>query len=116
MKAAQLAAAGQFGQMVALKGNEVVPVSLKEATAKLKTVTPEWLALLDMLTGGAQVYKVPASFSGFGLAAPLTLVCRLIAMLLWRLRVALSLALKVHPLPSSIPQYFAATHEAFLPG
>ena len=47
--AADLVASGQFGQMVALKGNTVVPVPLAEATAKLKTVTPEWLALLDQL-------------------------------------------------------------------
>ncbi|MDE2292154.1 MAG: ATP-dependent 6-phosphofructokinase [Elusimicrobia bacterium] len=49
-KAAELALAGKFGNMVALKGTEVVPVSLQEATAKLKTVTPEWLDLLDRMT------------------------------------------------------------------
>jgi 6-phosphofructokinase len=47
-KAADLVAAGQFGQMVALRGNEVVGVSLEEATAKLKTVPPEWLKLADV--------------------------------------------------------------------
>ena len=47
--AADLAAQGKFGQMVALRGNAVVPGSLDEATAKLKTVSPEWLALLDTL-------------------------------------------------------------------
>jgi len=46
-KAAELVAAGQFGQMVALRGNDVVGVSLQEATAKLKTVPPEWLTLAD---------------------------------------------------------------------
>jgi 6-phosphofructokinase 1 len=50
VKAAELALAGQFGNMVALRGNEVVPVSLKEATAKLKTVDARWLTLLDQLT------------------------------------------------------------------
>ena len=50
VKAAELALAGQFGNMVALRGNEVVPVSLKEATAKLKTVDAQWLKLLDQLT------------------------------------------------------------------
>jgi phosphofructokinase-like protein len=44
---ADLIAQGKFGQMVALRGNEVVGVSLEEATAKLKIVTPAWLALAD---------------------------------------------------------------------
>lgn len=47
VKAAELVAEGRFGQMVALRGNEVVGVSLEEATAKLKTVSPEWLKLAD---------------------------------------------------------------------
>ena len=51
VKAAELVAAGDFGKMVALRGDAVVGVSLEEATAKLKTVTPEWLALADALTG-----------------------------------------------------------------
>jgi len=46
-KAADLVAKGQFGQMVALRGNEVLGVSLAEATATLKTVTPAWLQLAD---------------------------------------------------------------------
>jgi phosphofructokinase-like protein len=46
-KAADLVAAGEFGKMVALRGNDVVAVSLEEATAKLKTVTPAWLQLAD---------------------------------------------------------------------
>ncbi|TBR22502.1 ATP-dependent 6-phosphofructokinase [bacterium] len=50
VKAAELALAGDFGNMVALKGNAVVPVSLKEATAKLKTVDAEWLSLFDRLS------------------------------------------------------------------
>ena len=43
--AADLVGQGKFGLMVALKGNEIVPVSLEEATAKLKTVPPAWLCL-----------------------------------------------------------------------
>ncbi len=50
VKAAELVLSGDFGNMVALKGNEVVPVSLKEATATLKTVDKPWLDLLDSLT------------------------------------------------------------------
>jgi len=46
-KAAELVAAGKFGQMVALRGNDVVGVSLEEATAKLKIVPPQWLQLAD---------------------------------------------------------------------
>jgi ATP-dependent phosphofructokinase / diphosphate-dependent phosphofructokinase len=48
-KAAELVHEGKFGNMVALKGDEVVPVSLEAATAKLKTVTPAWLKLSDDL-------------------------------------------------------------------
>ena len=46
-KAADMVAAGEFGKMVALRGNDVKSVSLEEATAKLKTVTPDWLKLAD---------------------------------------------------------------------
>jgi len=48
VKAVELVAEGQFGQMVALRGNVVIGVSLEEATAKLKTVPPEWLKLADI--------------------------------------------------------------------
>lgn len=58
VKAAELVISGDFGKMVALKGNSVVPVSLKEATATLKTVTPEWLELLDTVTA---LQKKPAA-------------------------------------------------------
>lgn len=47
-KAAELVAEGKFGLMVALKGSEIVPVSLKEATAKIKTVSPEWIKLMEV--------------------------------------------------------------------
>ncbi|MEK7383835.1 MAG: ATP-dependent 6-phosphofructokinase [Elusimicrobiota bacterium] len=49
VKAAELVHEGKFGNMVALKGDQIVPVSLEAATAKLKTVTPEWLKLSDDL-------------------------------------------------------------------
>ncbi len=49
--AAQLVAQGKFGQMVALQGNQVAGVPLGDATAALKTVTAEWLALADVLSG-----------------------------------------------------------------
>jgi len=52
VKAAQLVAQGQFGQMVALQGNEVTGVPLELATGKLKTVPPEWLALADLVCAG----------------------------------------------------------------
>ncbi|MCW2966052.1 MAG: 6-phosphofructokinase, partial [Actinomycetia bacterium] len=42
LKAADLVQAGEFGQMAALRGDDVIACSLKEATAELKTVTPEW--------------------------------------------------------------------------
>src|SRR5256885_2524184 len=51
LKAAELAHAGQFGQMAALRGDEVVAVSLAEATAQLKTVTPEWYAVAKAFFG-----------------------------------------------------------------
>jgi len=42
LKAADLALAGEFGQMAALRGDDIVAVSLAEATAELKLVTSEW--------------------------------------------------------------------------
>ena len=42
LKAADLVEAGEFGQMAALRGKDVVAVSLVEATAELKTVTDDW--------------------------------------------------------------------------
>jgi ATP-dependent phosphofructokinase / diphosphate-dependent phosphofructokinase len=42
LKAADLVEAGDFGQMAALRGDDVIACSLKEATAELKTVPPEW--------------------------------------------------------------------------
>jgi 6-phosphofructokinase 1 len=42
LKAADLALAGEFGQMAALLGDDVVAVPLAEATAELKVVPREW--------------------------------------------------------------------------
>jgi phosphofructokinase-like protein len=42
LKAADLVHEGSFGRMASLQGDEIVDVSLKEATAELKRVTPAW--------------------------------------------------------------------------
>ncbi|HEY2309593.1 MAG TPA: ATP-dependent 6-phosphofructokinase, partial [Gaiellaceae bacterium] len=42
LKSADLALAGEFGQMAALRGDDVVAVPLAEATAQLKVVPREW--------------------------------------------------------------------------
>ena len=42
LKAADLALSGDFGQMAALRGDDVVAVPLVEATAQLKVVPREW--------------------------------------------------------------------------
>ena len=42
LKAADLVNEGRFGRMAALHGDDIVDVSLDEATAQLKTVPPEW--------------------------------------------------------------------------
>jgi 6-phosphofructokinase 1 len=42
LKAADLVHEGRFGRMAALHGDEIVDVSLAEATAELKTVPPDW--------------------------------------------------------------------------
>ena len=49
VKAAELVQKKRFGQMVALRGNEVVAVPLEEAVAKLKTVSDDWLQFADAL-------------------------------------------------------------------
>ncbi|HMC07702.1 MAG TPA: 6-phosphofructokinase, partial [Actinomycetota bacterium] len=48
VKAADLVVEGSFGQMAALRGNDVLGVSLEEATAQLKTVPPEWSRLMEV--------------------------------------------------------------------
>jgi ATP-dependent phosphofructokinase / diphosphate-dependent phosphofructokinase len=42
LKAADLVHEGTFGRMAALHGDDIVDVSLEDATAELKTVPPEW--------------------------------------------------------------------------
>jgi phosphofructokinase-like protein len=42
LKAADLVHEGNFGRMAALHGDQIVDVSLEEATTELKTVPPEW--------------------------------------------------------------------------
>ncbi|MBI4375504.1 MAG: 6-phosphofructokinase [Elusimicrobia bacterium] len=51
LRAAELVHEGRFGQMVALRGDQVDGVPLEEATSKLKTVPREWLDIVDALTG-----------------------------------------------------------------
>ena len=51
LKAAELAQHGEFGQMAALRGDDIVAVSLEEATAELKTVPPEWYAVAQAFFG-----------------------------------------------------------------
>jgi phosphofructokinase-like protein len=51
LKAADLVDAGTFGRMAALQGDEIVDVSLEEATRELKTVTPAWYAVAEALAG-----------------------------------------------------------------
>jgi ATP-dependent phosphofructokinase / diphosphate-dependent phosphofructokinase len=42
LKAADLVHEGRFGRMAALQGDDIVDVSLKDATAELKTVPDDW--------------------------------------------------------------------------
>jgi phosphofructokinase-like protein len=51
LKAADLADEGRFGRMAALQGDRIVDVSLKEATAELKTVPPDWYAVAKAFFG-----------------------------------------------------------------
>jgi ATP-dependent phosphofructokinase / diphosphate-dependent phosphofructokinase len=51
LKAAALAHSGEFGQMAALRGDDVIAVPLEEATAKLKTVPREWYAVAQAFFG-----------------------------------------------------------------
>src|ERR1700675_2574564 len=51
LKAADLVEAKKFGRMAALHGDEIVDVSLAEATAKLKTVPTEWWAVAQAFFG-----------------------------------------------------------------
>jgi 6-phosphofructokinase 1 len=51
LKAADLALAGEFGQMAALRGDEIVSVPLAEATAELKLVPRDWYAVASAFFG-----------------------------------------------------------------
>jgi ATP-dependent phosphofructokinase / diphosphate-dependent phosphofructokinase len=51
LKAADLVEEGRFGRMAALHGDDIVDVSLEEATAELKTVPPEWYAVAKAFFG-----------------------------------------------------------------
>jgi 6-phosphofructokinase 1 len=51
LRAAELAHAGKYGRMAALRGDSVVDVSLEEATAELKTVPREWFAVAKEFFG-----------------------------------------------------------------
>ncbi len=51
LKAADLVDAGRFGRMAALHGDEIVDVSLADATTELKTVPPEWYAVAQAFAG-----------------------------------------------------------------
>ena len=48
VKAAELALAGQWGQMAALRGSEVVAVGLGEAVGTLRTVPPAFLDTMEL--------------------------------------------------------------------
>ena len=61
VKAAELAIEGRFGHMAALRGDRIVSVSLSEATSELKTVSPEWLKLLDAMTAELRPQEAAAS-------------------------------------------------------
>jgi ATP-dependent phosphofructokinase / diphosphate-dependent phosphofructokinase len=51
LKAADLVHEGRFGRMAALQGDAIVDVSLREATAELKTVPPEWYEVAQVFFG-----------------------------------------------------------------
>jgi 6-phosphofructokinase 1 len=51
LKAADLIGEGRFGRMAALHGDDVVDVSLAEATAELKTVPDDWYAVAKAFFG-----------------------------------------------------------------
>src|SRR6058998_2753975 len=51
LKAADLAHQERFGQMASLQGDRIVDVPLKEATAELKTVPPEWYEVAKAFFG-----------------------------------------------------------------
>jgi 6-phosphofructokinase 1 len=51
LKADELLVAGKWGRMAALHGDEIVDVSLEEATRELKTVPPDWFEVARAFFG-----------------------------------------------------------------
>jgi ATP-dependent phosphofructokinase / diphosphate-dependent phosphofructokinase len=51
LKAADLVHEERFGRMAALHGDDIVDVSLHEATAELKTVPPDWFEVAKAFFG-----------------------------------------------------------------
>jgi phosphofructokinase-like protein len=51
LKAADLVLSSSWGRMAALRGDTIVDVALKEATAELKTVPPEWYDVAQAFFG-----------------------------------------------------------------
>ncbi len=51
LKAVELIQNGRFGRMAALQGDEIVDVSLEEATAKLKVVPEDWYDVAKVFFG-----------------------------------------------------------------
>jgi 6-phosphofructokinase len=51
LKAGELVHARSFGRMAALRGDEIVDVSLDEATAELKTVPAAWYEVAKAFFG-----------------------------------------------------------------
>jgi ATP-dependent phosphofructokinase / diphosphate-dependent phosphofructokinase len=51
LKAADLAHEERFGRMAALRGDQIVDVSLAEATAELKTIPPDWYEVAEAFFG-----------------------------------------------------------------
>jgi 6-phosphofructokinase 1 len=51
LKAADLVHEERFGRMAALQGDDIVDVSLHEATAELKTVPPDWFEVAKAFFG-----------------------------------------------------------------
>jgi 6-phosphofructokinase 1 len=51
LKAADLVDEGRFGRMAALHGDDIVDVSLEDATSELKTVPPDWYEVAKAFFG-----------------------------------------------------------------
>lgn len=50
--AVELVRAGEFGKMVALRGNEITSIPIEDAVAHLKTVDPRYYAMAKSVIGG----------------------------------------------------------------